>query len=164
MKLTRHENNDIDFQPVDLPEVTRQGVERFSKHATAKRIKLELDLKPATATGDAASLIELVAVLVDNAIKYSSSGGQVKVIGRTKDGMGIFEVIDHGIGIEKKSLPKVFERFFRADTARTTGGASGYGLGLAIAKKIIEDHKGTISVASKPGVETIFKIKLPRKP
>jgi two-component system sensor histidine kinase ResE len=70
-------------------------------------------------------------------------------------------VSDHGIGIAAKDIPKIFDRFYRADKARTSAANSGYGLGLSIAKKIVTAHHGTISVKSAPGKGTEFLIRLP---
>lgn len=99
-------------------------------------------------------------ILVDNAIKYTPSGGEVSLSLRKHSGATTLEVADTGIGISAEDLPHIFERFYRADKSRMRS-ASGTGLGLAIAKWIAEQHGGEISVKSSPGVGTTFTIRLP---
>jgi signal transduction histidine kinase len=131
--------------------------------------------------GDAQLLGQAVANLLDNAIKYTSPGGQVDFLLRasdeqgatfeppvdpacsippTKDGQWLaFVIRDTGRGISPQDLPHVFERFYRADRSRS--GSGGLGLGLAIAKETVEGHSGTIGVRSEPGQGSCFCILLP---
>jgi two-component system sensor histidine kinase ResE len=105
---------------------------------------------------------QVLTNLIDNAMRHTPKGGQVKVSVVLEDRGVRMEVKDSGSGIPEEDLPFVFERFYKADKARTRGRA-GTGLGLAIAKNIIDAHRGTISVRSKIGRGTTFSFYLPRK-
>lgn len=98
---------------------------------------------------------------MDNAIKYSPKGKKITLTSKRSDRSITFEIKDEGYGIAKEDIPHLFDRFYRADKSRTKSEASGYGLGLAIAKEIVEKHHGTISVDSKLGQGTSVTIRLP---
>lgn len=130
--------------------------------AESKQIGLQAELPqtPVWINGDANSLLRLFVILLDNAVKYSPPQGRIKVNLYSSNGTAVAEVSDSGIGIAAQALPHIFERFFRADPARSrqTGGA---GLGLAIGKWIAEAHGGTIAAQSKPGEGSVFQVKIP---
>ena len=111
--------------------------------------------------GDRARLKQVVVNLLDNAIKYTPEGGAVSLEVRADNGKAILEVADNGIGIAPELLPRVFERFFRVDKARSReqGGA---GLGLSIVKSICAAHYGRVEVSSEPGSGSRFRVELPR--
>jgi signal transduction histidine kinase len=102
----------------------------------------------------------VVVNLLDNAIKYTSSGGQVRISVTARDGIAVLEVADTGIGIPQDAQPRIFERFFRVDEARSRelGGA---GLGLSIVKSICTAYGGKITLDSKEGAGSRFKIEIP---
>lgn len=108
---------------------------------------------------DEEALRRLVAILVDNALKYSGAGGEVNVRLRAEGEQALIEVSDNGPGIGAEHLPHVFERFYRADPARTAG--TGLGLGLSIARMIVDAHQGTIDIVSSPGSGTAVRVALP---
>ena len=113
---------------------------------------------------DKSRLKQMLMNLVTNAIKYTPAGGEVKfdLVGRDND--IVFEVRDTGIGISGDDLPRIFDRFWRGDVARTrTGERAGAGLGLAITKWIAEAHEGRIEAQSKQGRGSNFIVTLPRK-
>jgi two-component system OmpR family sensor kinase len=106
---------------------------------------------------------EMLLNLVTNAIKYTPPGGTVALSLADQDGVVSFTVRDSGIGIAPGDLPHIFERFWRADPARSrTGQHPGTGLGLAITKWIAEAHGGSITVQSRPGRGTLFTVSLPK--
>ena len=110
---------------------------------------------------DSDRIEQVLTNLIDNAIRHTGEGGSVTVHARSDD-RGIFiEVEDNGVGIPEEDLPFVFERFYKADKARTRG-KSGTGLGLAIAKNIVEAHHGVLTVQSKQGQGTTFSFLIPR--
>lgn len=142
-----------------LQRITR----KFQGLAKEKEIILEHDLqsKGLSIQFDPDRIEQVMTNLIDNAIRHTPHNGEVKVIERS-DERGLFiEVKDSGSGIPEEDLPFVFERFYKADKARTRG-RSGTGLGLAIAKNIIVAHKGHITVQSKTGHGTTFSIFIPR--
>lgn len=148
LKLNRYEKDDsINFSKVDLKKVVIKAVGNF-------KFKFNLSLQKSEVLGNEDSLIDLTSILMDNAIKYGD-GKKIEVI--TKRG-GILEVIDHGLGIAKKDIPHIFDRFYRADASRSKSQNESYGLGLSIAKSIVEIHKGTIEVKSKLGQGSTFKV------
>jgi signal transduction histidine kinase len=99
-------------------------------------------------------------ILIDNAVKYTPASGQVEVSLHRSNGFAVAEVRDTGIGIAETDLPNVFERFYRADKARTRE-SGGVGLGLSIGRWITEVHAGTIEVQSSPGHGSVFQVRLP---
>ena len=113
---------------------------------------------PVMAEVDRERLYQVLGILLDNAVKYTPEGGSVSVSTRLREGVVELSVEDTGAGIDERHLPHIFDRFYRADTARSAGGS---GLGLAIARQIVEQHGGTITVASEPGSGSTFTVSLP---
>jgi two-component system OmpR family sensor kinase len=129
--------------------------------ASEKGITLELQAEqPATVIGDEVRLIQVMMNLIDNAIAYTKAGGTVRLYVEVKGDCVYLIVSDTGVGIAQEHLEHIFERFYRADAARSRA-AGGAGLGLAIVEWIVRAHNGTISVESQVGVGTTFTVKLP---
>lgn len=151
------------FRPesLSLNSIIRESVKRVKIKAAEKGVEIKTSDKDINFEGDKSQLTELLVILLDNAIKYSKAGGQVKVSAERCGRMISIAVADRGIGIGEKDLPHIFDRFYRADSARSKNGTGGYGLGLAIAKKIAENHHGTIVAESKIGKGSVFTVKLP---
>jgi two-component system sensor histidine kinase CiaH len=110
--------------------------------------------------GDPDRLQQLVLILLDNALKYTPSGGTVSVALRTQDGWATISVHDTGIGMADKERERIFRRFYRSQAA-SGHYAEGSGLGLAIADQIVESHQGRIDVTSAPGQGSVFTIAFP---
>jgi heavy metal sensor kinase len=110
--------------------------------------------------GDARLLRRLIANLLDNAIRYTPSGGQVDARLESSEGQAKLTIADTGVGIPAESLDKIFERFYRVDKSRSRA-EGGFGLGLSIVKWIVEAHHGRIEVESRPGTGSIFTVLLP---
>ena len=110
--------------------------------------------------GSSRDLALLVRNLVDNAIRYTRPGGQVEVDLTADDGEVVLAIVDTGLGIPSRDLPRIFERFYRVDRARSreTGGT---GLGLSIVKHVAENHGGRVVVTSELGQGTRFEVRLP---
>jgi signal transduction histidine kinase len=142
---------------VDVMEDVREKARAF---AEAKSQRLELE-HPATATinGDRSSVRRLLWTLVDNAIKYTPEQGRIELRLDTTELEARIMIRDDGIGISQDMLPRVFDRFFRADPSRAR--VPGAGLGLAIAKWIADVHQATISVQSAEGRGTTFHVVFP---
>ena len=143
-----------------LVTVIDEALKRVAPMAAAKNITITYAPVAFRVSGIRHSLTDLCTILLDNAIKYSAPRQQIAVTTEREDKHIVITVTDHGIGIAKKDLPHIFDRFYRADTARTESGHNGYGLGLAIAKKIVEIHDGTITAKSTEGKGTTFTISL----
>lgn len=133
------------------------------KHsADKKKIKIHISSIPdKEIKGNEDKLIALFAILIDNAIKYSADESIISISGGVvKKGLQL-RVSDKGIGMEEEDIPRVFDRFYRSDSARSKAGAGGYGLGLPIAKKIVELHKGVITIESTVNFGTTVLVWLP---
>ncbi|MBO0778325.1 MAG: heavy metal sensor histidine kinase [Ktedonobacteraceae bacterium] len=120
--------------------------------------------QPVTLIGDEARLIQVMMNLLDNAIRYTHSGGQVQVSLQATASQAQLVVRDAGIGIAPEHLPHIFERFYRADQARTHTGGSGTGLGLSIVEWIVRMHNGSVGVSSQIGCGSSFTVTLPLLP
>ncbi|MCD4755359.1 MAG: ATP-binding protein, partial [Deltaproteobacteria bacterium] len=128
----------------------------------AKKIEVELSCaEEIVAKIDPQLLEQAVVNLIDNAIKYSNDGGTVRVEALQRKNEIIISVSDQGCGIEKEHLPRLFERFYRADKARSRQ-MGGTGLGLAIVKHIAQAHGGRVAVESIPGKGSTFSIHIPK--
>jgi heavy metal sensor kinase len=130
--------------------------------AEAKQLRFSQSIpeRPIWVQGDAASLERLFVILLDNAIKYTPSGGQIDVRLGSDNSSAVAEVRDTGIGIPAEDVPHVFDRFYRADPVRSRE-SGGTGLGLAIGRRIAEAHHGEIRVESVPSKGSIFEVRLP---
>jgi heavy metal sensor kinase len=116
--------------------------------------------KPLWVQGDSASLERLFLVILDNAVKYTPDGGRIEVALNQEDGFAVAAICDTGIGVSAEDLPHIFERFYRADRARTRD-SGGSGLGLAIGSWIAQVHGGEIRVQSEPSRGSCFEVRLP---
>ena len=164
IKLTQYQdqNNNFQFENFPLLDIVEEAVEKVKSQANKKNITIKLDIPKTQVVGDRRSLTELFIILLDNAIKYSTNKKSVSVSVRKPDSKIQIVIKDNGIGIEKKDLPYIFDRFYRADKSRTKQKVIGYGLGLSIAKKIVGMHNGNIVVESEVGKGSAFIITLPK--
>jgi heavy metal sensor kinase len=145
----------------DLAELAATTAEQMSLLATDKNVTVECNSAPGVVVaGDRARLKQVIVNLLDNAIKYTPSGGRVRLSVRREDGFAVLEVADNGVGIPAEALPHVFKRFFRVDASRSReqGGA---GLGLAIVKSICTAHGADVEVISSPGKGSCFRMRQP---
>jgi signal transduction histidine kinase len=150
-----------EWVPLDLTQLTAATADQMSLLAEDKGINVACDAGPSVwVKGDRARLKQLVVNLLDNAIKYTAQGGAIALTVETQNSKAVLEVSDNGIGIPPEALPRVFERFFRVDEARSReqGGA---GLGLCIVKSICTAHNGHVDVSSSPGAGSRFRVELP---
>jgi heavy metal sensor kinase len=145
----------------DLAELAATTAEQMSLLAEDKHVSVDCDSTPGvTVEGDRARLKQVIVNLLDNAIKYTPSGGRVRLSVRREGRFALLDVADDGIGIPAEALPHVFKRFFRVDTSRSReqGGA---GLGLAIVKSICSAHGAEVEVLSTPGRGSRFRVRQP---
>jgi signal transduction histidine kinase len=179
-------------EPVELDRLVEEAAKEGEILARSKQVRVRIQaLEPLVASGDGPRLAQVLRNLVDNAVKYTPSGGQVSLAlragpgaggqgsGKSEEPTGIpgahsladtrpptpgpwAEIIvqDTGIGITPEALPRIFDRFYRADPARSRD-SGGAGLGLCIARTIAEVHGGRIEVASTPGTGSTFTVRLP---
>jgi len=150
----------VEFKKVDIINIANNAISLFSKKAMEKGIKIELIYNNIPEiNGDAFRLEQMFINLIDNAIRFTEKG-QITISMNHRNNAVIIKIADTGIGIPPQHIPKIFERFYVVDKARSrqTGGT---GLGLSIVKHIVLLHNGTINVESTPGKGTNFIIKLP---
>nr|WP_207754956.1 phosphate regulon sensor histidine kinase PhoR [Desulforadius tongensis] len=163
LKLSKLENNKtiLEKQPVNMAKIIGQVTEMFTAQAEAKDIEITTKVPENVppVMGEKDLLIQVLVNLVDNAIKYTPEKGKVTITAEAEQQAVKVSVRDTGTGIPQESLPRVFERFYRVDKARSRE-VGGTGLGLAIVKHVIELHDGEIEVESSPG-GTVFTFKLP---
>lgn len=151
-----------DFKTLPLGELITEAYQKVEPIAKAKSIEINYVQKDTlNIKGEKQSLIELLVIFFDNAIKYSPEKSKVDVSLYKDDGKAVISIRDHGGGIKASEIPHIFERFYRADQSRNKEKAEGYGLGLSIAKNIMDLHRGKIAVKSSPGKGTEFWLKFP---
>jgi two-component system OmpR family sensor kinase len=151
----------MEVEPFDLSEVILDGVDLLDAAAVAAGVTVTTHIRPLVAVGDPVRMGQVVVNLVGNAIRYNKPDGTVTVRTEQIPEQILLIISDTGVGISAEDLPMVFDRFFRADKARTRK-VGGSGLGTAICKSIVEAHGGTISVESRIDVGTTFTVRLPK--
>lgn len=157
LHLSRLDHDKLEIDTVDVPVVLEELAKRYVSEN--KRFHIT-SRKKATTLANEAAISELIGILIDNAIKYSPEGSPIYMRVFEQRGQIVFEIKNSGPAIPEEKLPKLFERFYRADTSRTNGAKNGYGLGLSIAKKIIDVHHGELTVSSTEEATT-FTFYLP---
>ncbi len=159
LDLSRLETEDLVFDVVRLDEILTDEVERLDDAVDDVRAEFSLDVVPVTVSGSGPDLRLAIRNLLDNARRYAA-GGRVVVGVRPFEGEAVLEVADDGVGIPSRDLPRLFERFYRLDVARSrhTGGT---GLGLAIVKHVAERHGGRVEVESELGAGSTFRLVVP---
>jgi len=155
------QNGAVTYDELDLGAVVEGSAVSMRSLAAERGVALDISATPELRVrGSREQLRQLVVILVDNALRYTGDGGRVAVDVAARDGSAVLAVTDTGIGIPAEALSHVFERFYRADEARTRD-SGGAGLGLAIAEKLVEEHGGRIGAESTPGEGSTFTVTLP---
>jgi two-component system, OmpR family, sensor histidine kinase CiaH len=150
-----------EFESVPLDGLMVRCVGQIAPLARKKDISVINRIGQLHTMGSSSHLEKVFVILLDNAVKYSPSGSSIEIDGHRVKGWNLISITDEGIGIDEDDVPHIFDRFYRADKARQKESASGYGLGLSIARKIITQHHGTIRIESTPGKGSKFTVHLP---
>lgn len=151
----------IESTQVDLGELVASTADQMRLLADERQITITCSSSGRVqVAGDPVRLKQVIVNLLDNAIKYTLPGGEIKTLAFVEGGWAVLEVADTGIGIPEESQAHVFERFYRADKARSRG-SGGAGLGLSIVKAICSAHSGAVSLTSREGVGTTLRVALP---
>jgi signal transduction histidine kinase len=154
----------MDKTRLDLGGLAASTANEMSLLAEEKSIRLRAHATPGVhVEGDRTRLQQIIANLVDNAIKYTQAGGEVEINVVIEGNTAVLEVSDNGPGIPSHALPHVFERFYRADKARSRA-SGGAGLGLSIVKAICAAHNAEVKVSSQEGRGSCFRVELPLLP
>lgn len=141
-----------------LDEQIRQVILRLQPAWTARDIDWQLDMQPVSIESDSELLVQVWINLLQNAVKFSESGGIIEVHVYETD-MAIVEITDHGVGMDEATVARVFDRFYQADSSRSKDGV---GLGLCLVKRILDILGGEIRVRSAPGQGSTFRVRLPK--
>lgn len=160
LDLSRLEASRYESAIVHLDQTVAGVVSDLSSESEEAGVEITLDVESIEAVGNQTELALAVRNLVDNAVRYTDPGGRVQVAVRRRGDSAEIVVADTGIGMPMRSLDRIFERFYRVDVARSRS-RGGTGLGLALAKHVVERHGGTIAVDSELGVGSTFTITLP---
>lgn len=163
LQLSQLDHTSLAKEELLLNKITNDVVKKYDK--TGKRIIFAADSGEQPVYGHPASIEELVTILVDNALKYSPTDSQISITTKAVNHRMRFTITNSGEGIASDDLPYIFDRFYRADIARTKNKTTkGHGLGLSLAKRIVELHEGELSATSAAGHDTTFSVELPTFP
>ncbi len=158
LNLSRLDHDKLELTAVDIYDLAKHAAEIYDK--SNQRLVIKAVKRPLVEANEAA-VLELISVLVDNALKYSPDDSKVYITITASNRHAKLSVKNTGPGIDAEALPHIFDRFYRADNSRAKHVNKGYGLGLALAKKIVELHNGQLTATSTPGKSTIFAVDLP---
>ena len=149
------------FQPTSIPIVITKAVESVEPHAVRKDISIRTSIEDdiSAVNGDEGTLVEAVVNIVGNAVKYSPTGSHIDITASSRDNQVTIRIQDDGIGISKEDLPFIFEDFYTTKPNQDV--ERGSGVGLALTRRILEAHEGTISVESELGKGSTFELCLP---
>lgn len=164
LRLTRLEAGELQqqFSQLKSKDLVGPAIDQVQKTAKEREVKVRTDVADTSLKGDQDSLVQLLVILLDNAIKYSSSGQTVDLSVKDEENQVIFRVADHGSGMKRETLEHVFDRFYRGDNdSRNKSDSDGFGLGLSIAKMIADLHDGTVTLESQYGKGTTATFSLP---
>lgn len=165
LRLTRLDADELrqKFTKVASEVIIADALKQVASVAAERKISINDKTAKFSVDADKDSLIQLLVILLDNALKYSSEGSTITLSSRKTDHTVELAVADQGVGIDRAALEHVFDRFYRADNSRNKTNTEGYGLGLSIAKMIADVHGGEIKLSSRPGHGTTAFIVLPTK-
>ena len=163
LTLSRYQNikNKLKFEQVQITKIASDVIEKLEPIANQKEIKLISKIKDCVFDANPTGINEIITILIDNAIKYSHKKGEIIISSKSDKKHITISVHDFGIGIKASDIPYIFNRFYRASAARNKEQIDGYGLGLSIAKTIVDLHNGKINIESNIGEGSTFIVKLP---
>jgi signal transduction histidine kinase len=157
----------VPLQRADVPigPLVQQVVSEIEVARAGKRVHIEQEIPGdlPSLDADAERVHQVLFNLVDNAVRFVPDGGEVTIAAQRHNGSVEISVADNGVGIPREHLPRLFERFYRGDAARSRDGG-GTGIGLAIARSVVEAHGGSIRAQSEPGIGSVFSFDLPASP
>jgi two-component system sensor histidine kinase CiaH len=160
LALTQYGHTPLRLSAIPAKSIIQAATKVAGVTAEAKHVTLAEDITGATVRGHHDSLVQLLGILIDNAIKYGPEGGTVTVGGRRDEGYYLFWVQDQGPGIDEKDSPYIFDRLYRGDKARSSANG-GYGLGLSLAKAIASANAAEVRVRNTENAGACFMVRLP---
>jgi signal transduction histidine kinase len=159
LALNQYEQVAVDHAPTVVGELVAEATARVQRNPAATGVTFKQDITPARVDVNRESLVELLAILLDNAVKYGPKKGKVEVTGRMQGEHYEVRVRDHGPGIAENDLPHIFERMYRGDKARSAK-VSGHGIGLSLARQIAEANEATLEATNAAGGGAEFVLTL----
>ncbi len=160
LALAQYEQTALEMAKIPVQRIVKDATTHLQKTADAKRVKFAKSLQPAAILGHEESLVQLVEILLDNAVKYGPERGVVTVRGKVESGRYSLTVSDEGPGILPADMPFIFDRLYRGDKARSSK-TGGYGLGLALAKQIAEANGVHLEASNSPEKGAVFALQMP---
>jgi len=157
-----YSNGNLKLEKIDLKKLIEKATKKISPLAKKKNIAIKNNLQKVSTQADYNKLEQLILIFLDNAVKFTKKGS-ITVTLTKKTNKAQIKITDTGVGIDKKDIPHIFDRFYKIDKSRSSQNENGFGLGLSIAKEIINKHQGSINLSSKKGSGTTFTITLPIK-
>jgi len=160
LNLAQYEkpNGSMQFETINISHAIKSAIKKIELKAKQKNVRISTSLQNISIQGNLYGLTDLFTILLDNAVKYSHDKSSIYIQTKKIDREEEVLVIDEGIGILKKDISHIFDRFYRADNARSKNQTGGYGLGLSIAQKIATIHNGSIRVISNIGKGSTFVV------
>ncbi|HVC36540.1 MAG TPA: HAMP domain-containing sensor histidine kinase [Candidatus Dormibacteraeota bacterium] len=160
LHLARNDGRHLLLKAVSIQDAAGEAMNQILNLAQAKEISIDDQIPNIKALAYKPSLIQIIVILLDNAIKYSHPKSSIVLSAESKGKFVYLRVQDSGVGIRAGDLPHIFKRFYRVDPSRSKDHYDGYGLGLSIADKLVREQQGEILVTAKPGFGSTFSIKL----
>jgi len=162
IRLTWYQSgNNFTFEGVSTKQLVENVKKKIDHIAKKRGVKVKYEVSGISINANKDSLEKLITILMDNAVKYTNKGGSISLSIRRNRKNLIIKVVDTGVGIAKKDIKHIFERFYRVDSSRSKFETDGYGLGLSMANQIVKLHKGTIRVKSKLRKGSTFTVIIP---
>jgi len=159
LALNNYEHGAVSHAPTIVTDVVEDAIARVRRGREAKKVQFVQDIVPARVDVNRDSMVELLAILLDNAVKYGPKNGTVEVAGHMLGEHYVVTVRDHGPGIAEADLPHIFERMYRGDKARS-GKVAGHGIGLSLAQQIAKANEATLTAGNAPGGGAEFTLTL----
>jgi two-component system sensor histidine kinase CiaH len=157
LELSGNHGSDA-VEKVNLSHIAQEAIKTLEPLSSSRKIAFVTTLPKVVILGEHETLKRAITTIIDNAIKYSKAKSNIYISAKTTGKTAVLVIRDEGIGIDAREIPLLFNRFYRSDKARST---DGHGLGLSIAKKIVESHKGVIKIESKKGKGTTVSLIFP---
>jgi two-component system sensor histidine kinase CiaH len=158
LDLNRYGNSGLTKRKLDIRKVADEAVAHAKAVEAAKANTFHIKVSKATVVGNYESLVQLLGILLENAVKYGPEDGVIEVHGAKQGNDYVLTVRDHGTGIADEDLPHVFERMYRGDKARSSRGVSGHGIGLSLAQQIAEANEARLEAANHPEGGAVFTL------
>lgn len=159
LALNRYESTEVSHEPVSVEELVEGAITQVKRNKAAQKVKFIQTLQPAAVDVNRESITELLSILLDNAVKYGPKDGTVEVAGKLASESYQLTVRDHGPGITEEDLPRIFERMYRGDKARSSK-VPGHGIGLSLAQQIAAANQATLSASNAKDGGAVFTLSL----